>query len=215
MAAGPDPEATVELGESVELAFVAAAQFLPPRQRATLLLRDVIGYSVTEVAEMLVTTTAGVNSAHQRARASLERERASGRIARGHVAGDPTVEAGLVRRLVAAWHASDIPSITAVLTEDALVAMPPEPERYIGREAIAAFLAVGPGGGRLDRFRLVPTRANRQPALAAYYREGDTGPYHAHAVFMLAIDDGAITSLTRLRVPGGLAPFQLPDSILG
>lgn len=214
MPAGSDPEATVEVRESVELAFVAAVQFLPPRQRATLLLRDVMGYSAVEVADMLVTTTAGVNSAHQRARANLARERALGRIARGHVAGDPDVEAGLVRRLVAAWHASDIPSITAVLTEDALVAMPPEPERYIGRDAIARFLAVGPGGGRLDRFRLVPTRANRQPALAAYYRDADTGPYHAHAVFMLAIDDGAITSLTRLLNPGGLAPFGLPESIL-
>lgn len=218
LASASDPQAAAERRESVQLAFVAAAQVLPPRQRAVLLLRDVIGYSAADVADMLVTTTAGINSAHQRARASLARERAIGRIAHGHVAGNPAVETALVGRLVTAWHAADIPAITALLTEDALVAMPPQPARYVGRDAIANFLATGPGGGRLDRFRLdrfrlVPTRANGQPALAAYYRNADTGPYHAHAVFVLAIAEGAIASLTRLLVPDDLARFGLPETV--
>lgn len=211
--AGSDPQATVELRESVELAFVAAAQFLPPRQRAILLLRDVIGYSAAEVGEMLGTSTPGVNSAHQRARASLAQERARGRIARGHVAIAPEAEQGLVRRLVDAWHAADVASIVALLTDDALVAMPPQPARYVGREAIAAFLATVPGGGRLDRFRLVPTRANRQPALAAYLRDRDDGSFDAHAVFVLAMTDRGIASLTRLRLDRGLTLFGLPESI--
>lgn len=213
LASASDPQAAAERRPSVELAFVAAAQVLPPRQRAVLLLRDVIGYSAADVADMLVTTTAGINSAHQRARASLARERAIGRIAHGHVAGNPAVETALVGRLVTAWHAADILAITALLTEDALVAMPPQPARYVGRDAIAHFLATGPGGGRLDRFRLVPTRANGQPALAAYYRNADTGPYHAHAVFAIAIAEGAIASLTRLLVPDGLARFGLSETV--
>lgn len=213
LASASDPQAAAERRESVQLAFVAAAQVLPPRQRAVLLLRDVIGYSAADVADMLVTTTAGINGAHQRARASLARERAIGRIAHGHVAGNPAVETALVGRLVTAWHAADIPAITALLTEDALVAMPPQPARYVGRDAIANFLATGPGGGRLDRFRLVPTRANGQPALAAYYRNADTGPYLAHAIFVIAIAEGAIASLTRLLVPDGLAQFGLPETV--
>ncbi|MGI8688516.1 MAG: RNA polymerase subunit sigma-70 [Thermomicrobiales bacterium] len=211
----PGPEAIVEQDESVELAFVAAVQFLPPRQRATLLLRDVIGYPAAEVAAMLATSVAGVNSALQRARATLERERLAGRVTRAHSQTSTVTEQALVRRLADAWHAADVPSIVALLTEDALLTMPPLPDRYVGRAAIGAFLATVPGGGRLDRFRFVPTRANRQPAVAGYCRDGNAGAYYPHAVMVLAIEDGAIASLVRFADPSLFARFGLPTTLDG
>ena len=207
------PEATVEQAESVELAFVAAAQLLPPRQRATLLLRDVIGYTAAEVAATLETSVAGINSAHQRARATLEQERSAGQVARRHHRASTATESALVRRLVDAWHATDVPAIVALLTEDALLAMPPAPECYVGRTAIGAFLATGPGGGRLDRFRLVPTCANGQPAVAEYYRDGDEGAFHAHGVMILAIERDAIASLTHFTGPTLIGRFGLPMTL--
>ena len=211
--ASAGPEATVVQQEGVELAFVAAVQVLPPRQRATLLLRDVIGYTAAEVATTLETTVAGVNSALQRARATLERERLAGRVTRTHVRTDPATEHALVRRLADAWHAADVPSIVALLTEDALITMPPLPGRYVGRGAIGAFLASRPTTRRLDRFRLVPTRANRQPAVAAYLREGDEGPYRAFMVIVLAIEGDAIASLVHFRDPGLFERFGLPPTL--
>jgi RNA polymerase sigma-70 factor (ECF subfamily) len=213
--ATPGPEATVEREESVELAFVAAVQLLPPRQRATLLLRDVIGYTTAEVATMLATSVAGVNSALQRARATLERERHAGRITRAHARTDGAIEQPLVRRLIDAWHAADVGAIVSLLTEDALLTMPPEPERYVGRDVLCSFFATVPAGGRLDRFRLVPTRANRQPAVAAYLRDGDDGVYWAHAVVVLAIQGEAIASIVRFADPDLFARFCLPTALDG
>lgn len=207
------PEATAEQQEGIELAFVAAVQLLPPRQRASLLLRDVIGYTAAEVASMLATSVAGVNSTLQRARATLEQEQRAGRVARAHSRTDAATEHALVRRLVDAWHAADIAAITAVLTEDALLAMPPLPLHFVGREAIGAFFATVPGRGRLDRYRLVPTRANGQPALATYYREGQSGPFRGNAVLVLAIEDEAIASMTRFAGADLIPRFGLPETI--
>lgn len=211
------PEAEAERLEGVELAFVAAVQLLPPRQRAALLLCDVVGYSVAEVATMLATSVAGVNSALQRARATLARGRAAGQVTRAHAgttaATERATERALVRRLVDAWQAADVRSIVALLTEDALFTMPPQPTRYVGRDAIGAFLTAVPGGGRLDRFRLVPTRANRQPAVAAYYRDHDDGDYEAHAVIVLAIEGEEISSLVRFADPDLFGRFGLPMTL--
>jgi RNA polymerase sigma-70 factor (TIGR02960 family) len=211
----PGPETTVVQRESVELAFVAAVQLLPPRQRATLLLRDVIGYPAAEVAAMLETSLAGVNSALQRARATLAQAQTFSPVTRPHTPPSSETEQALVQRLVAAWQAVDVPGIVAILTEDALFSMPPLPDHYVGREAIAAFLATGPAGGRLDRFRLVPTRANCQPALAAYWRDGDEGPFHAHGIIVIAFDKEAIASLTRFADPALFSHFGLPMTIDG
>lgn len=209
------PEAAVEAQEGIELAFVAAVQLLPPRQRATLLLRDVIGYTAAEVAAMLETSVAGVNSALQRARGTLERERLAGQVTRQHARAGAETEQALVRRLVDAWHAADVPAIAALLAEDALLTMPPRPERYVGQAAIGAFLATVPAGGRLDRFRLVPTRANRQPAVAVYYRDGDGGAYRAYAVMVLAIAGEAIASLTHFANADLCGRFGLPRALAG
>jgi RNA polymerase sigma-70 factor (ECF subfamily) len=208
-----EPEATAIRREGIELAFVSAVQLLPPRQRAAIVLHDVVGYPAAEIAAMLDSTVAGVNSALQRARASLEAERRFGVVARPHTGRGGPEEQSLVRRLVDAWHAVDIPAIAALLTEDALLTMPPQPERYVGRDEIAAFISTVPAGGRLDRFRFVPVRVNRQPALAAYLRRAESGPYRADAVIVLAIDDGAIASLTRFGDARLFDRLGLPPAI--
>jgi RNA polymerase sigma-70 factor (TIGR02960 family) len=209
------PEAIVEQRESVELAFVAAVQSLPARQRATLLLRDVIGYSAAEVATMLGTSVAAVNSALQRARVTLAEARDRGTRSRAHASPGAATEQVLVDRFVAAWQAVDVPAIVAILTEDALFSMPPEPRYFIGRDDIAAFLATGPAQGRLDRFRMVPTRANHQPALASYYRDGDDGPFHAHGIVVLSFRGEALASLCRFGDASLFARFGLPPTVDG
>jgi RNA polymerase sigma-70 factor (ECF subfamily) len=204
------PEATVVRQEGVELAFVAAAQFLPPKQRATLLLRDVIGYSAAEVAGMLETTVAGVNSALQRARATMEREQNAGRVTRLHARTDTATEQMLVRRLTDAWHAADVPGIVSLLTKDAVIAMPPQPDRYVGREAATAFLSDRRHG--IAGMRLIATRANHQPTVAAY-RCDDDGVYRAYMVLVLSIEGDAIASLTRFRGSDLFVRFGLPPTL--
>jgi RNA polymerase sigma-70 factor (ECF subfamily) len=206
------PETTAITNESIELAFIAAVQHLPPRQRATLLLRDVIGYSASDVAEMLASTTTGINSALQRARATLETERNAGRIARQHLRGDTEIEDRLVNRLLIAWHAADVRAIVSLLSEDALFTMPPESLRVVGKKAISAFLSTVPDGGRLGNFRLVPIRANRQPALAMYHR-AESGAYLAHAVVVVSIAGNAIASMTRFVGPNLFEQFGLPPEL--
>lgn len=164
---------------------------------------------------MLETSVAAVNSASQRARATLAGARSAARVTREHAPANAAIETSLVRRLVAAWHAADVPTIVAILTADALLTMPPLPDRYVGREAIGAFLGSTPADGRLDRFRLVPMRANAQPALAAYLRESDEGSYYAHAIVVLAIQDDAIASLVRFADPALFPRFGLPIAIEG
>lgn len=208
-----DPAAEAERRESVALAFVAAVQLLPPRQRAVLLLREVVGYSASEVAAMLDTSVAAVNSALQRARTAVDEERRRGQIARPHQAPASAAERDLVRRLADAWHAADVAGIVELLTADAVLAMPPQPERFVGPAAIGAFLATVPGGGRLDRFRLAPTRANGQPAVGLYLRDRDDGPFVPHAMLVLSLRGGAIASLTRFADPRLFARFGLPAAV--
>jgi RNA polymerase sigma-70 factor (ECF subfamily) len=208
----PQPDVQIVANETIELAFVAAVQHLPPRQRAALLLREVIGYSAAEVAEMLETTTAAINSALQRARGALDAERAYGRIARPHASGGTATEERLIRGLVDAWHAADIAAIVSLLTEDALFAMPPQPRRVIGPEAISAFLATVPDGGRLERFHLIPVRANRQPAVAVYYRDREDS-LRADGLLVVSVDGNAIASITRLTGDDLFTRFGLPNRI--
>jgi RNA polymerase sigma-70 factor, ECF subfamily len=207
------PEATVEAAESVELAFVAAVQSLPPKQRATVLLRDVLGYAAADVAAMLESTVAGVNSAVQRARETLDRERRNGTVARRHRNEDAGNEAALVNGLITAWQSADIEAMVSLLRADALLAMPPEPLHFIGREAIAWFFRTGPAAGQLDHYRLIPIRANRQPALAAYKRVADDQPYLLNSIVVLAIEQGEIAALTRFRADHLCSRFGLPPQL--
>jgi RNA polymerase sigma-70 factor (ECF subfamily) len=205
------PEAETERREAIGLAFVAAMQLLPPRQRAVLVLRDVLDWSAREVADTLGLSVAAANSALQRARQRVERERREGRLARVHRPADEETEAALMRRFVEAWEAGDIEGLTRLLAGDALMTMPPDPMRALGAEAIAGFFATVPMGGRLDLIRLRPTRANGQPALAAYVQESAADSFRAYGIMVFAIGADEIAGITGFAGKPGLYPvFRLP-----
>jgi RNA polymerase sigma-70 factor (TIGR02960 family) len=212
---GTNPAACYDLHESVQLAFLAAIQLLPPRQRATLLLRDVLGWSAAETAELLESTVASANSALQRARATLERKRAAGQLRLDRQAPPDAVQRDLLRRFVDAWEAVDISGLVGLLRDDALLTMPPLPLSYRGRSAIGEFFGTVPEGGALDRIRLVPTRANRQPALAAYVRAGEGAAYEPYGIMVLNLDGASIAEITGFGDPALFAHFGLPERLEG
>lgn len=190
-----EPNAAVEQRESVGLAFVSVMQLLPPRQRAVLVLRDVLGWSAREVADLLGDSVASVNSALQRAREKLESESSAGRLARDHVPASSEAETRVVNRFVAAWEAVDVDGIVELLADDAVMTMPPEQMRIAGTEAIGEFFRTVPAAGALERLRLVPTRTNGQPAVAAYMDDG-SGAFQAYGVMVFALDGEVVASIT-------------------
>jgi RNA polymerase sigma-70 factor (ECF subfamily) len=194
----------------IELTFITAIQSLSPRQRAVLILRDVLGFSARETAEMLEMSFAAVNSALQRAHATL----AGQSVQRVHDGVEVTTlaenEASLVERYVRAWEAADLDGLIALLREDARMTMPPTPSWYMGRDAIAAFLATFFDSELGRRSRLVPTRANRQPALAVYSR--DSGGYKPLALMVLTIEAGEIAAITGFTEPTLFPIFRLPPA---
>lgn len=204
-----DPAAAVVRREHIELAFIAAVQYLTPRQRSVLLLREVLGFSAAEAAGMLATTPASVNSALQRARIMLHHH-----VPAGHSTPTPVPDqADLVARYVRAWHAKDIAGLVALLREDSYMAMPPTPSWYQGRDSIGIYLRqlfASPAGADL---RLVPTGANRQPALAVYAPTGDGTGYRQFAVKVLTIHNGLITAITGFVHPGLFHRFGLAPSL--
>ena len=205
------PEGETERREAVGLAFVAAMQLLSPRQRAALVLRDVLDWSAREVADVLGISVAAANSALQRARERLDRERREGTLARFHRPVDEQTEAALMRRFVEAWEAVDMDELTALLAGDALMTMPPEDMRFAGAEAIGRFFATVPMDGRLDLIRLRPTRANGQPALAAYVQEAPEQPARGYGIMVFAVDGDKITGITGFAGDPELFPlFDLP-----
>ena len=209
----PGSEALVEERESIGLAFLTAAQLLPPKQRAVLVLRDVLGWSAREAAETLNDSVVAVNSALQRARERLERERRAGTFAREHVPAPSGEEAAVVQRFVDAWERVDVDGIVAMLADDALMTMPPEPMRIVGAPEIGAFFRTVPAGGFLERIRLVPTRANGQPALAAYL-QGDDGGFDAYGLMVLALEGERIVGITGFAsLPAFVADFGLPATL--
>jgi RNA polymerase sigma-70 factor (ECF subfamily) len=206
------PEGAVELQESVELAFLVALQTLPPRQRAVLLLRDVLGLPAAQVADLMDTTAAAVNSALQRARSTFEAERRAGRISSIHVSHPADVEASLVRRFSIAWRSADPSALASLLVEDALLTMPPEPLRVLGRDAVTSFLldVPVPREDHPDGFRTAATRANGQPALAVYLRDERTGDQVPHALLVFSLRSDRIASVTRFGVPELFERFGSP-----
>jgi RNA polymerase sigma-70 factor (TIGR02960 family) len=202
-----DPAVGYEIRESVRLAFLTVIRLLPPRQRAVLLLRDVLGFSAAETAQILQVSQAAVTSALQRARAALDTHRASGRLRPASVP-DPGAERALAERFTAAWHACDIPALVSVLTEDCLLTMPPAPLAYRGRDAIGSFFATVPADGNLAAIRLLPIRANGQPAAAAYVRDGDTA--RAYGIMVLTVHEDMIGEITGFADPSLFPVFGLP-----
>jgi RNA polymerase sigma-70 factor (ECF subfamily) len=191
--------------ETVALAFITAIQLLPPKQRAVLILRDVLGWSAKEAAETLHESVAAVNSSLQRARRRLEATHPPVPEARER-------ERALAQRFVTAWDNVDIDGIVALLTADAVMTMPPEGMRIAGAPAIGDFFATVPHDGRLDEIHLVPTHANRQPALAAYAR-GDDGRYRPYGLMVLQLDRGRITSIFGFPDPRLFERFGLPATL--
>ncbi len=173
------------------------------------MLRDVLGYRATEVAESLDTTTAAVNSGLQRARAALEgRMPATGR-ERAPAPRSPA-EQSLVGRFADAFEAGDVNTVVELLTDDAWLTMPPAPLEYQGRERIARFLATVPAGGDLRRFRVVATRANGQPAFGLYLRDPQCPIAHASGILVLTLAGERIAALTAFHDTAVFPFFGLP-----
>jgi RNA polymerase sigma-70 factor, ECF subfamily len=205
------PEARYERRESVELAFIAALQHLPARQRAVLILRDVLGFTARETAEMLDTTPASIDSALQRAHKAVEQRLPE----QSQQAALSSLRDGQVRELVdgymEAWESADVPAIAAMLVDDATFAMPPFHEWYSGRDNIATFLARYPLSGGSRRF--VATLANGQPAAAHYTWDADVGAFVAHGIHVLSLRDGRIRDITIFRTPEAFERFGLSERI--
>jgi RNA polymerase sigma-70 factor (TIGR02960 family) len=205
------PEARYEQTESISLAFVTALQVLPPRQVAVLILRDVLGFHASEVADMLDSTVESVNSALKRARATLQRRQPSA-VGRepAPVSGSPS-EDTIVTKFVSAWQSADLDGLVALLTDDVFMSMPPMPFEYEGRDVVVRFCAGLFGAGR--RFDLVPTRANGQPAFGAYLNASD-GIRHGTGLYVLTLTGDRICAMTRFD-NSVLASFGLPRSLPG
>jgi RNA polymerase sigma-70 factor (TIGR02960 family) len=208
------PDAVLEAKETIALAFVVAVQRLPPRQRAVLLLRDALGFRSQEVAGMLNTSEASVNSALQRARATMaavlpapDRERAPlPRSAR---------ERGIAQRFAAAYTEDDVDGVVALLTEDAWFTMPPANLEYQGPSAIAGFLRRSALYREGRRTALIPTRANGQPAFGCYVPDSRAEVFHQHGILVLTMEGARISAITRFT-DGGLVPyFGLPRTLPG
>jgi RNA polymerase sigma-70 factor (ECF subfamily) len=204
-----DPDASYEQREGIELAFIAALQHLPGTQRAVLILREVLGFSAKETADMLDTTVASVNSAMQRARAAVEQrtpERTQQQTLRG--LDDAQIRA-LVERYVAAWDRGDVDGVVAMLAEDAVFSMPPNTAWFRGREAIRDFLPRGPLS--IPR-RFLPTRANGQLAFGTYRWVEKEGRWVRNAVHVITLRGTEVADITAFLFPPLFERFGLPDA---
>jgi RNA polymerase sigma-70 factor (ECF subfamily) len=207
-----EPEWVVVTRETVELAFLAALQHLPPRQRAILLLVDLLDWSARETAEFLETSLASVNSALQRARATMRTLKQVGSGREPELADATERERAIVEEFVAAFEQADVGRLAGLLREDARWAMPPAPLWFAGRAAIIRAYELFPIDWRGRRFRMLPTGANRQPATAAYVREASESTFHFSAVHVLRIERGAITEVTTFAADLCRA-FDLPRTL--
>lgn len=208
----PGPEARYQSTETVELAFVAGLQHMPPRQAATLVLRDVLGFDTREVASMLNTSQTAVKGTLQRARATLEShldEAGHGRAPRP----EPTTERALARRFADAYVAADIDGVVALLTDDAWLSMPPAPHQYHGVDAIRSMLLASFAFRGDRRMYLVPARANTQPALAGYLTHADRQAAAPAGLFVLTMASEQIRAITRFHLDELYPRFGLPQSM--
>jgi len=209
--AAPGPAARYEQREAVQIAFVAAIQHLPPRQRAVLLLREVLGWSASETAGLLDTSVSSVNSALQRARATLAQRFPSGL---PNVPPTPDErQRTLLDRYARAWEGADLEGFVALLRDDAVLSMPPFRGWYRGQVAVRTFIAWAwqqPGN---QHSCLLPIVANRQPAFAQYVHGPDELVWQAYAIWLPTLQDDAISALTGFIKPQLFDPFGLPATL--
>lgn len=203
------PEEQVIARETIQLTFIAAIQLLPARQRAALLIRDVLGWSAQETAAVLETSIAAVNSMVQRARATLQRSHPT----EWSFGDAPEVERALLARFMEACEHSDAMAVVDLLADDVRCMMPPYEWWFDGKAEVLESLRVGWGPGRPGEFRLIGTSANRQPAVAAYVRVAGEAAFHPFAVDVLQVRDGRIVSITAFHLPGLFTAFGLPSSV--
>jgi RNA polymerase sigma-70 factor, ECF subfamily len=208
-----DPDEAVVEKETIELAFLVAIQRMPPRQRAVLILRDVLGWSAKDSAELLDVSVAAVNSALQRARAALKEHLPQRRVEWESDTDASEEERALVQRYVDATERSDAEGLIALIREDGTFAMPPEPGVYVGARTMVDFWKSGGfGTPEFGDFRHVLTRANRQPAVAAYRRKPGEHSFKPLALDVLRIEAGQIAAITTF--PETLFPaFDLPEEL--
>jgi RNA polymerase sigma-70 factor (TIGR02960 family) len=206
----PGPESVVESREAISLAWVVALQLLPPRQRAVLLLRDVLGYRASEVATMLDATEDAVNSALKRARAAVSTSLADPSRPRPPQPGPDEQE--VAARFITAFEVHDVEAMVAMLTEDARIAMPPLPFEYVGRDAVAGFLS-GVGRARGPRtLRILPTRANDTPAYAIYVLDRAADVWRSIGMLVVTVDADLVSDVTRFE-PSVMGSFGFPRSL--
>ena len=204
-----EPDAMVVARETIELTYRAVIQLLPPRQRAVVILRDVLGWSAAETASLLEMSVAAANSALQRARATL-RERLPARPSEWSGAEPSEEERLLLERFIAAHERADAAAAAALAREDIRITMPPHPWCFEGLATIRPLLEQGLTGP--GEWRLLPTRANRQPAAASYLRAPGDDQFRAFKLDVLRIEGGAIAEITtfdaRLFPAFGLPPTR-------
>ncbi|HEX6676614.1 MAG TPA: RNA polymerase subunit sigma-70 [Actinomycetes bacterium] len=203
-----EPEAVVTSKETIELAFLAAIQRLPARQRAVLILRDVLDWSAKDTAASLDVSQAAANSALQRARTTLAKHLSGGR---GEwTSSSNATERALLRRLITAWERSDTTALVGLLRTDARLVMPPGLSWLAGRDAIEIFLRAHVFGEMGAGWRLLPTAANRQPAFALYWQRPGDSAHRPFAIGVLRVDDGVIAEIALFVQPELFAFFALP-----
>lgn len=216
-----NPEARYAAYESISLAFLTALQALPPRQRATLILSDVLDWPSREVADLLGLTVSAANSALHRARVTLAKHYHGRELETLPASMADERTRRLLERYVQAWETADVAGLVALLKEDATFAMPPSPSWYQGRAAIGVFAAATVFGEKgmfpgqaAGRWRLQPTRANAGPAFAIYQRmEGNE--YQAFGIHVLACQAGRLAQITSFIDPSLPPRFGLPPTLAG
>jgi RNA polymerase sigma-70 factor, ECF subfamily len=206
---GETPDETIVARETIELAFLMAIQHLPPRQRAVLILRDVLGWSARETAAVVETTVVAGNSALQRARETLSQHLPARRLDWAPPETTAAEERSLLERYMEAWDHTDVDGLVTLLAEDARFAMPPMPAWYEGRDAIRTFFEALPFRPGASRHIHVPTRANRQPAFAVFRADEQGGAPRPFAVEVLRIAGGLITAIDVFLQPELVGRFAV------
>ena len=209
------PESRYSQRESISLAFMVALQALPPRQRAVLIMRDVLAWRAREVAELLDMTVSAANSALFRARATLGESYQSG--IPDTIGEHPTDSETrtLLDRYVVAWETANIDELVFLLKEEAAFAMPPSPSWYSGKEAIATLFASQLlAGDAYGRWRLQPTRANNQHAFGFYRRDKSAGVYHPFGIQVLNLEGDQIARITHFLHQGLFPHISLPERVI-
>jgi RNA polymerase sigma-70 factor (ECF subfamily) len=209
-----EPDAVLIAKETIELAFLVALQFLPPKQRAVLILRDVLDWSAKEAADLLDVSVASVNGALQRARATLQEHKKPRRTGSASTPDANEQVRALVQRYVEATERNDPAAIAHLLREDVRCSMPPHPATWAGRDAVLnAWIEGGFGSESLGEFKCIITRANGMPAVACYLREPGGSAYRPMAVDVLEIENGVVTEITVFPLEPFLDEFGLPPGL--